>query len=229
MQKGKKSFFSRFPILATLLLMILLSIIIVFGVLIYLDRYTLHGESVTIPPLKGKALREVDSLLQGCGLSFEVVDSIYALDRTPGSVHEVVPSEGSEVKPGRTIYITIVAKEKPQQVMPEVSNMSMRQARATLEGLGFTSISVRYIPGDFDNLTQMVKDTQGRTLSAGSRVSLDTPLILIVSSNNVDLPDSLRFDSFTDIPSDSLSLLNEELDNQEERPEKPLEKEESWW
>lgn len=229
---AKRSFYKRFPILTHLFIMALLSALILFAIFFFLDRYTRHGATVTVPAVVGLSLNEANESIEAVNLSCEVVDSIYTLDRTPGSILEVVPHEGSLVKPHRTVYLTIVAKEKPQQVIPEVTNMSMRQAKATLEGLGFRTILVKYIPGEFDNLTQMVCNKQGKAFAAGERVSLDEELIIVVSSNNVDHPDvSLDEELQWLLAPDSLDYRQPKEKETEQQPieEEPLSEEESWW
>lgn len=232
-QKKPKGFFRRFPILANIFIMAVLSVVFIFVALFLFDRYTRHNKSVVLPNVVGLPLESAVDLLEANHLSYEVVDSLYTLDKTPGTVLDVVPHEGSAVKPLRTVYLTVVAFGKPQQVIPEVSNMSMRQARATLEGLGFTQISVRYVPGEFDNLTQSLSTSSGRPLVAGERVALDTPITLVVSSNNIDMPDSLVVgDEWTQFLGDSLrvdSLSNTEKVEKKEETTEVMEENERWW
>lgn len=226
-------FFRRFPILSSILMMVILSIIIVFVFLFLASRYTRHGENVVLPNVIGLPLETAMSLLESNKLSCEVVDSMYTLGRTPGTVIDVVPSEGAKIKPHRTVFLKVVAFGKPQQSIPEVSNMSMRQARATLEGLGFTRIEVRYVPGEFDNLTQALATSSGKKLSPGERVSIDTPITILVSSNNIDLPSSNTLDSEWDkFLSDSLavdSVPKAKKQEKKEEPVEPMDENERWW
>lgn len=230
-KKQGKSFTQRYPILANLLLMVAISIVIVFALMLIFNRYTRHGDSVVIPTVKGKMLSEVASTLEHANLTYEVVDSLYSMNQTHGTVLDIVPNEGAKVKPHRTVYLTVVALNKPQQVIPELSNMSMRQAKATLEGLGFVQISVRYIPGEFDNLTRAVHGADGKELPAGTRVNIDTPLTLVVTSNNIDMPDSLMIkeDWSNYMGSDSILMRRSDtVINKEKTPEK-MEDNEAWW
>lgn len=191
---SQRNFFRRFPILANLLVMVVISLVIIISSLFLFDTYTLHNKSITIPKVENLPIDKAVTLLEESNLSYEVVDSVFTLDKTPGTVLDIVPFEGSTVKPHRTVYLTVVARGKPQQSIPTLENLSMRQAKATLEALGFTSLSIRYIPGDFPDLVQYVSATNGGRLTPGQKVSIDTPLTLVVSSNIIDIPDSLRDD-----------------------------------
>ena len=53
-----------------------------------LNSTTNHGEKIEVPNLIGKNSNNVKQLLAGTGLSFEVLDSIYAPSKTVGTILE---------------------------------------------------------------------------------------------------------------------------------------------
>ena len=231
--KGDKKAGQRSPVrllLTQILIMLLLSVCIVALALALLDLYTLHGKVTVVPDIVGKSMADAEKMLKKQHLTYEIVDSIYTEDALPGSIQDVQPKAGSKVKPNRTLFIVVNSNERPQVVIPNLSDLSMRQAEAILQGLGFTRISVRYVPGEYDNLTQGVSTTSGTMLNPGQRVDISTALTLVVSTNDVALrshtetigskPDSLATTTdFPEIKEDSLTT----------KPKEKLKEDEAWW
>ena len=92
--------------------------------------------------------------------------------------------------------------------IPEVEDLSFRQAYAILRARGFEKIEIEYVPGDFKDLALGV-ELHGRVLQKGEHVPLTAPLVLKVSSGDAEMPvDSLG------LPDDSVPV--ESLDSEEE-------------
>lgn len=164
-------------------------------------------------------------------LAYEIIDSIYTKDALPGSVQDIQPKVGSRVKPNRTMFIVINSNQRPQVVIPSLSDMSLRQAEATLQGLGFTQLYVKYIAGEYDNLTQGVANSAGQVLSPGQRVDISTPLTLIVTTNNISKAvdsTSLSVDLNTLPAVPSFPTLEEDTLTTDKNKEK-LSGDETWW
>jgi beta-lactam-binding protein with PASTA domain len=177
------------PLITNLLLAIVVSCILVYGALKWLDSYTLHNTGVKVPKIKGLPIAEAARFMTERGLRHNIVDSIYYGNGKPGTVVEVVPPEGTNVKPGRIIYVTIKATGSPMAAVPAVKDLSFRQAYALLKALGFESVEVEYVPGTYKDLAQCV-ELRGRVLEEGQRVSLSAPLSLIVSNGTVDISET---------------------------------------
>ncbi len=220
---GRKTFYQRFPILVNIFLMLLLSLVIVMLVVYTLDRYTKHGESVEVPNVIGLSLEKGAEQLEKVHLKYEVVDSVYNEEGLPGAIRDIVPVAGSKVKSERLVFLTINATSKPQLALPEVKDMSMRQAKATLVGIGFTTIMVKHVPGEYDNLTQCVEDKNGTLLTPGTRIDYDTPVTLVVSSNSIDFPTDSLFS--IDLNQD----FSTPADTTKEKAPENLTEEEKWW
>lgn len=173
-------FFKKHPIVANILLIILISIILVFLGFWGLDLYTRHGKSVVVPDIKGMQIEEARLLLKKSNLRADIIDSVYSKDAVPGSILDVSPAVGEHVKPGRSIFITINPVNPPLRTIPNVVDMSARQARALLVSIGFEQVYEKLIPGDFIDLAKGIQDNKGKMLNAGERVTLQTPLYLLV-------------------------------------------------
>jgi eukaryotic-like serine/threonine-protein kinase len=107
-------------------------IVLLSTIYLGLGNYTNHGESVTVPSFKGLHPSELNGFVHDKGLRFRIVDSIYN-PRLPKGVIDQDPRPGSKVKEGRTIYLTINSTQPPQIRMPNLIDVSDRQAEAMLQ------------------------------------------------------------------------------------------------
>lgn len=168
---------------------------VIWGVLHWLDVYTRHNEAVIVPDVKGMKLEEAAAFFHNNGLRYNVIDSVFSKDVAPGSIVELVPGTGSKVKEGRIVFVTINALTSQMAMIPEVEDLSFRQAYALLRARGFNTIEIKYLPGDYKDLAIGV-ELNGRPLQKGEHVLLSAPLTLKVSSGDAEmLPDSLAIDS----------------------------------
>ena len=117
--------------------MIVVGCALVYGTLSWLDSYTRHNEAVVVPDVKGLSLENAEKLFANSGLRYNVIDSVFSKDVNPGDIVEVVPEAGSKVKQGRIVFVTINALTAQMASMPEVADLSFRQAYAVLRSLGF--------------------------------------------------------------------------------------------
>jgi beta-lactam-binding protein with PASTA domain len=171
-------------------LAIAILIVLVFIVLRWLDIYTHHGKQVAVPDVKGMQVEQAAPFFEQKSLHYVVVDSIYAKNKTAGSILETVPPVGTNVKEGRTIYLTVNALNAHLITVPAVEDMSQRQAFALLQSLGFESVRIKTVDGAYKDLVMGLETSDGRSLQAGSRIPANTPLNLLVNSGEREL-DSL--------------------------------------
>lgn len=164
-----------------IILMIVVCGASLWGVLKWLDAYTRHGESVTVPQVNGMSVEEAASIFKKEGLICAVVDSSYRKGVTPGSILDQSPVAGMKVKEGRTIYLTINSLSTPLQAVPDVAdNSSARQAEAKLLAAGFKLTENELIAGEKDWVYGV--KYKGRRLSMGEKVPVGAILTLLVGS-----------------------------------------------
>ncbi len=159
--------------------MLLVGILLIVIAMWSLDLLTAHGKVQEVPDVRTLSVDEARQTLKENNLLMEVVDSVYNHNGARGSVVEQVPPAGNRVKPGRTVYLTINAFEAQKVTLPELIGTSVRQARATLQTLGFTDIREVRVPSDYRDLVLSVK-SMGVPLRAGSTVSLNTAMVIEV-------------------------------------------------
>jgi beta-lactam-binding protein with PASTA domain len=179
----------RMPILYHLIAAIFILCILLFLVLKGLNIYTRHNQAVVIPDVKGMLISEAALFFDNNGLRYSIVDSIFSKEVAPGAIVDVYPSIGSKVKEGRIISVTLNAMEVEKSDIPDVSDLSYRQAHASLQARGFTSIEIKYIHGTYRDLAVDVELKNGRKLRPGESIPLSSALVLNVSDGG-ETPDS---------------------------------------
>lgn len=135
----------------TLLYNILIAIGIVFVLLLIvqtgLKTYTRHDESVTVPDLRGSSFEQVKAILGGKNLDWQIMDSVFDMNKPPLSIIDQNPKPNSKVKEGRTIYITINATKAPTTEVPDlIGRSSLKYAKMQLESYGLKVGELIYKP-----------------------------------------------------------------------------------
>lgn len=197
------------PFVITLLMAFVVTVALLWGTLRWLDSYTRHNQALVVPDIKGMTMDEAAAFLENQHLRYNVIDSVFSKEVAPGAIVEVVPGVGSKVKEGRILFITINALTSQMAAIPEIEDLSFRQAYALLKSRGFNRIEIEYVPGDYKDLAIDV-ELGGRVLQKGEQVPLTAPLTLVVSSGDA-MPDSLNPEG-----PDSLGLQPVESLNSEE-------------
>ena len=188
-----KEFFGKFLskyLWGNLLAMALTVVLICVGVKYGLDIYTHHGEGVPVPNLTGMDFNRAADLLERNGLRIVVSDSGYNKRMPAECVLAQSPGEGTNVKQGHTIYVTVNSPSSPTVAIPDIiDNSSVREATAKLTALGFKLLEPQIVIGERDWVYGIV--SRGRRLNAGDRISIEQPLTLLIGSGEYD---SVGFD-----------------------------------
>lgn len=168
-----KTFFLHFgtAIGATLILIVI--------VLFWIRQYTNHGESFVLPDLRGMSAYDAEKLLQSKNLEFEIADSTYLDSAIPGSVIGQVPDAGHSVKEGRTIFLSICAVAPEQVSMPQLTDISFRQAVSMMQAVGLTVGRVEYRSSEFPNLV-LEQRMNDRVVAPGTRVNKGSNIDLTI-------------------------------------------------
>ncbi len=170
----------------------LANMIIVFSILlllsvsyfyIYLPNSTNHGETVTVPDLKGMKIEELDSFLAQHKLQYELNDSAYSSDFPPLTVVRQFPKEGSSVKEERKIYISINRVSPPTVPIPDLVDRSRINAEVVLKSNELTRGRILFEPSPFLNLVKELR-YQGKPIAAGVRVPKGSVIDLVIGDGN---------------------------------------------
>lgn len=146
---------------------------------LWLDNYTKHGENISVPDLIGMKVKQVDSLVAGRHLQFAVVDSVFLPDLAPATITEQDPLPNAKVKENRTIYLTVNSGISPKVQMPNLIDVSLRQAEAILQtyGLKAGEFSFRH---DLAKNAVLEQKFRGREIKPGALISRGSIINLVL-------------------------------------------------
>ena len=183
-----KEFFGKFVsayLWGNLLAMALVIVLLCLGVKYGLEWYTYHGKGIVVPKVEGMIYANARTLVEQNGLNIMVTDSGYNKRLPANCILAQSPGEGTTVKEGHTIYVTVNSPSSPTFPIPDVvDNSSYREAEAKLMAIGFKLLPPKYVPGEKDWVYGII--SRGRRVSTGDMVSIDTPLTLMIGSGMYD-------------------------------------------
>lgn len=155
-------------------LLLIAAIILAMAVVAHLVMQfgTRHGARRTVPDFSGVALDEARRIARAHDLVLQVNDSLFVPAYAGGVVLDQLPEGGVEVKPGRTVYLTINAFRQKRVPVPYVAGRSLRQAKNMLEIAGLEIDELVYRP---DLATNYVLEEycDGRPVGPSSRIEAE--------------------------------------------------------
>ncbi len=184
MKAGKRFFLILAPVV--------LAVALFLGAWLWLGVYTRHNDKVNVPDLKTLSVGDATKHLEALGLHAEVIDSVYS-DKVPkSSVVDQDPHAGKDVKPDRTIYLVMNASQPKMLNMPELVNLSKRQAISVLEIIGLKVAAMQYRPDPcMDCVVEQLY--QGKPIPPEERIRRGESVTLVLGSgqngDRVPVPD----------------------------------------
>lgn len=170
-----KKFFIQLAIAMAVLLLIF------FILTRYLAFFTKHGQEKEIPDFFGLTLAEIDSINFEGDYDFFVIDSLYDVDNIKGSVVIQNPLPGTMVKKGRNIYFTIVASTPEMVIMPDLKDLTLRQAVNILESSSLKTGKLMYKPS-FDKNAVLEQFFELDTIFPGDTLTKGSVIDLVIGS-----------------------------------------------
>ncbi len=187
-EKTKRSFWFNLLMVAAVF-----AVIYIFFFLM-LSFFTHHGESVTIPNLKGKTMDAAINQLHE--MHFEVqVDSTYDPNAKPMVVLKQVPDTGSIVKTGRIVMITVNSLTPLRVPMPNLISLSYRSAEMLLKNNKMFVGDTSYVP---DIARGAIKEQlyKGSPIRPGEMIPQGSKISLVIGNGlgntEFDVPDVIR-------------------------------------
>lgn len=137
-----------------------------------MPAYTNYNEGLTVPDVSQVSLQEAQERLTSYGLRYEVAErrsntaypADYVIDQNPA------PSE--IVKPNRKIYLTVNTESNPTVTVPDVVDLSYRNARIQLQNYGLQVGTVSYESSRFKNSVLRQSVPAGKVVPKGTIVDL---------------------------------------------------------
>lgn len=171
-----KTFFKQLGLAVAALLLV------IFLTMQWLKSTTNHGEFIKVPDLKGKTIETVKIELEDNDLVMEIQDSANYNPKYPKfSVIEQYPKAGTQVKENRKIYLTLNPSGYRKVAVPNIVRRTFRQAKPTLETLGFEVGDVTYID-DIGKDEVIAIKYKGETIKAGKLLPLTSKIDVVLGN-----------------------------------------------
>jgi eukaryotic-like serine/threonine-protein kinase len=158
---------------------IMLGIVIMIS--LTLKVYTHHGQAFSVPDIKGLTVEEATEVLNDHDLTLQVIDSAFIPGARGGTVIDQNPPSDFKVKKNRTIFVTMTARNPQKVKMPDLINLTLRQAKTLLEAQGLQVGKLVYTPDIGTNIV-MGQRFRGMNLGSGSKVVKGAYIDLILGS-----------------------------------------------
>lgn len=149
------------------------------GIYLYIDSsvmpsYTRHDVSIRVPNVENRPFDEAEKLIQERDLEVERQEGRYNPNVERGLVVDQNPLPDAEVKPGRRVYLTVNAGDVPRVQLPDLTGMSIREAKNRLSSLGLEEGSVVEdpVPSPYANTITKQNPAPGDSIRQGQTVDL---------------------------------------------------------
>ena len=179
-----KNFLTSKGFLKQIVIAIVALVVLCFILLQWLSFRTNHGSFVEVPDLKGKTLETVQIELDDKDLAMEIQDSANFNPKYPKySVIEQYPLAGTQVKEDRKIYLILNPSGYRKVAVPNVVSRTFRQAKPTLEALGFEVGNITY--SDYIAKDEVLAlKFAGKPIKAGDMLPLTSKIDLVLGNGN---------------------------------------------
>ncbi len=152
-------------------------IILGAGSLFLLDKvimpyYTNYNEGITVPDVTRVTLEEAEELLANIGLRHEVSERRANAAFPANYVIDQQPTAANIVKPNRKIYLTVNTEVKPKVEVPNVTNLSLRNAQIQLQNYGLEVGTTSYESSRFKNAVLRQSIPKGTIVDKGATIDL---------------------------------------------------------
>lgn len=182
-----KNFYKEHSILATLIIMLGVSILVVVMIGMSLKAITKHGKEYPLPDFTGMDAQQLHNFENDSNIydfEFVVIDSVFAPDKTGGTILTQDPAAGNKVKKGRKVYLSIVAMSMPKIEMPNLVDLSLRQAENMLTTNDLKLGQVIFKASKYPNAV-LEQRYKGRIIEPGKWVPYQSEITLIVGKEPV--------------------------------------------
>ena len=167
-----KSFFKQLFFAA--LCSVFLFLVTYFG----LNIITKHNNYQKVPELRGISLIKLSDILEKEGLRFEIIDSSrYMPSMKPLTVISQIPFAGREVKKNRKIYLTVNPSGFKKISLPNIIQITKRNAISLLKSVGFEV-------GEYTYRDNIGKDMVLEVMHNGKIIE---PGVLLPKTTKIDL------------------------------------------
>ncbi|KUF39350.1 PASTA domain-containing protein [Myroides marinus] len=175
------------PFFLSLAAALIILIVGVFLTLKWLAHTTNHGEKIEVPNLIKLDTDQAKQLLEKNELDMVILDTLdYDKDFPPLSIIEQDPAPKTGVKTNRKIYVKINASGFGKVKLPNLEELTYRQALSTIKSLGLKEGTITY-------QTYIGKDVvlkvyqNGKVLREGDKVAKESRIDFVLGDGRAGM------------------------------------------
>lgn len=171
-------------------LALLVLILIIFLTLQWLGSTTNHGEFVEVPDFGKMSVSDMRKAVEEAGLRYEVLDSAnFNPDYPRFSIIEQDPPPGNKVKENRKIYFTVNPSGYKEVSVPNIIQVTQRNATSMLRAVGLEVQRTTYIDQLGKDMVYYIKH-KGKQIKPGDKVPKTSKIELVCGNGKI--PDRAR-------------------------------------
>ncbi|WP_437399373.1 PASTA domain-containing protein [Flagellimonas lutimaris] len=168
-------------------------LVLVFVALQWLKGTTNHGEFVEVPDFSKMSVMEMREAVEEAGLRYQVLDSSdFNPDYPRFSILDQNPPAGNKVKANRKIYFTVNPSGYKKVSVPDIIQVTQRNASSMLKAVGLEVERVTYIDELGKDMVYNMK-FKGKYIKPGDKLPKTSKVELICGNGTI--PGSARVQS----------------------------------
>ncbi len=176
--------------LIQLALALLAVVLLSFLVLKWLKSSTNHGEFVEVPDFSKMSVMEMRDAVEQAGLRYQILDSSnYNPEYPRFSILEQDPPAGNKVKSNRKIYFTVNPSGYKKVTVPDIIQVTQRNASSMLRAVGLDVQRITYIDELGKDMVYNMKH-KGKYIKPGDKLPKTSKIELICGNGKI--PGSAR-------------------------------------
>lgn len=176
-------------------LAVLVLVVLCIGMLQWLKSSTRHGEFVEVPDLAKLTVPEMRASIEAANLRYEVVDSADFNPEYPRfSIIEQNPKAGNKVKENRKIYVTVNPSGYKKVTVPNIIQVTQRNAASMLKAVGLDVERVTYINELGRDMVYYIRHN-GKTIKPGDRLPKTSKIELVCGNGDIPQKAQVQADS----------------------------------
>lgn len=181
--------------LVQLVLAAVVSVVLVFATLRWLNSTTHHGEFVEVPDFSKMSVMDMRSSVEKAGLRYEVLDSANYNPNYPRfSIIEQDPKAGTKVKEDRKIYFTVNPSGYKKVTVPNIIQVTQRNASSMLKAVGLDVQRVSYIDELGKDMVYQIK-YKGKYIKPGDKLPKTSKIELVCGNGSITERAQIKADS----------------------------------
>ncbi|WP_129752380.1 PASTA domain-containing protein [Flavobacterium beibuense] len=175
-----KNFLTSKAFLKQIIIALIVTVIVVFAVMKWLNSTTNHDQKIQVPDLTKKLVNKAEAELEALTLTYVIVDTVdYKPDYPAYAIVQQDPLPKAFVKENRKIYIKLNAGGYDDINLPDLIQKTKRASESMLKSVGLEIGEVTYKPYLAKDVVLEMRQN-GKKVKAGDKVKKASKIDLVL-------------------------------------------------